>query len=240
MTIKAFALSFLVALALGGCATVSSSGTNDGPVQVVLNKSNTTGTHVAVMLPLGNEAFDSGGMDHIAALAAQLPGVTRVQIYDYYQTVAAAGGISADPATVKEVVIGFSCGANASPIVAAGANHKVDGVFVIQVSEWCGGTPLTGNVVRAQETYNPNCFDTGGLGCGKLVPGPDFDPSNLTFIERPDCHTCSDHDPDAINDIISAIRTVTSVNANRRMAAALGHRKGKPRVLVRYHGQTPY
>ena len=228
-TIAALAL----ALSLTACATAGS-----GPVSVVKNTSDTTGAHVAVMLPLGNESLDNGGMDHIAALTAQLPGVTRVVIYDYYQTQDAADAISADPPTVKEAVIGFSCGANASPVVAAGTNHRIGVVAVIQVSEWCGGVALTGNVARAQETYNPNCLDTGGLGCGKLVPGPNFNPSDLTFIERPDCHICSDHDPDAINDIVLAVKSVVNAPTARRFAAV--SRFGRVNVIIRYHGQKAY
>lgn len=193
------------------------------------------------MLPLGGESLDNGGMDQIAAKVANIPGVTKVTMYQYYATGAAAGAISADPPSVKEAVIGFSCGANASPVVAAGTRHRVDVVAVIQVSEWCGGTPLTANVARAQETYNPNCLDTGGLGCGRLVPGAGFDPANLTFIERPDCHTCSDHDPDAQQDIVQAVAAVASSSAKTRLRAALG--LGAPaaiRIITRYHGQRIY
>jgi hypothetical protein len=229
----------LLFLSLAGCAGIG--GGSQLPVSIVSDISNTTGTHVAVMLPLGNEALDNGGMDYIAALAAKIPGVTRVQIYDYYQTAAAANDIAADPPGVKEIVIGFSCGANASPDVAAGVTRPIAGVFVIQRSQWCGGDDLSANVLRAQETYNPNCLDTAGLGCAPLIPGPGFNSSNLTFIERPDCHICSDHDPDAVNDIISAIRSVTNESASRKMAAARGTRvPGSPHVLIRYHGQSIY
>ena len=220
---------------LGGCVPSSL------PVDLVSNISATTGTHVTALLPLGNESLDNGGIDHIAALTSQLPGVTRVAIYDYYQTQAAADAIDADPVSVKEAIIGFSCGANASPVLAAGVNHRVDVIAVIQVSEWCGITPLSGNVLRAQETYNPNCFDTGGLGCGKLVPGPQFNPSNLTFIERPDCHICSDHDPDAINDVVSAVAAVTNSSLSRRLKNTLGKRvPGVPNIIVRYHRQPAF
>lgn len=225
------------ALSLGGCA-----GTLVPAVEICATTPgcSMTGTHVEVLLPLGNEAFDSGGMDNIAALSAKVPGVTKVTIFDYYQTQDVVNDIDADPSAVKHIIIGFSCGANASPVVAAGTARKVY-VFVIQVSEWCGITPLTGNVVRAQETYNPDCFDTGGLGCGRLVSGPNFNPSNLTFIERPDCHVCSDHDPDAINDIIGAIKTVASPLASRRFGAAIGPRvPGAINVITRYRGQPAY
>jgi hypothetical protein len=220
---------------LGGCVPGSL------PVDLVKNISSTTGTHVTALLPMGNEVLDNGGIDNIAALLAQNPGITRVQIYDYYQTQAAADAISADLPTVKEAIIGFSCGANAAPVVAAGTPHLVDVIAVIQVSEWCGGTPLTNNVLRAQETYNPNCLDTGGLGCGKLVPGPDFNPSNLTFIERPDCHICSDHDPDAINDVVLAVKAVTNPIASHKLNTSLGKRApGATNTIVRYHGQSIY
>jgi len=220
--------TIFAALVLAGCATA--------PVIPVPDPSSTSGTHVYALLPLGGEAFDNGGMDNIAARVARIPSVTRVVIYQYTDTQSVANAISADPATVKEVVIGFSCGANHAPDVAAGTRHRIDLIAVIQVSEWCGGIPIPGNVLRAQETYNPNCADTGGLGCGRLVPGPGFNPANLTFIERPDCHTCSDHDPDAVNDIVRAVTVVTS--SGRKLAGISVF--GRPRVIVRYHGQSAY
>ena len=225
-------LPLTLALLVGGCGTM--------PVDLVSDTSNTSGTHVTALLPLGNETLDNGGIDHIAALTSQIAGVTRVQIFDYYQTQAAADAIDADPASVKEAIIGFSCGANASPVLADGVNHRVDVVAVIQVSEWCGITPLSGNVLRAQETLNENCWDTGGLGCGQLVPGPNFNPSNLTLINRPDCHICSDHDPDAVNDIVLAVKAVTSPAASRKFAAILGRPRGHINVITRYHGQPAY
>ncbi len=201
----------------------------------------TTGTHVAALLPLGGEAFDNGGMDQIAARVAGIPGITRVIIYQFTDTQSAAAAISADPPNVKEVVIGFSCGANHSPDVAALTRHRIDLVAVIQVSEWCDGSALGANVRRAQETYNPNCADTGGLGCGRLTPGPGFDPGNLIFIERPDCHTCSDHDLDAVSDIVLAVEAVVSPAAARRLTTRLG--VGVPaavRIITRHHGQRAY
>lgn len=227
--------------AIGVCAGIQQCLQPSTAVSTVLDTSATSGTHVHALLPLGNESLDNGGMDHIAALVAKISGVTRVDIFDYYQTQDVLNEIMATPTSVKQIIIGFSCGANASPVVAAAVPRRFDGVFIIQASDWCGGAPLSANVARAQETYNPNCLDTGGLGCKLLDMAPGFNPSNFTVIQRPDCHICSDHDPDAQQDIVSAIRSVTSQKASAASKLARGRSvPGAVHMLVRYHGQPAY
>lgn len=193
------------------------------------------------MRGLGGAAL-SPGVDQIAALVAKLPGVTQVQVYEYTQAAQIAAEVSAEPSTVKEVIGGYSCGANASPVAAAAASPRVIAmVAVIQASRWCGGTPLTPNVLKAQETYNPNCADTFGLGCKELDVGPGFDPANLTIIVRPDCHPCADVNPDAQNDIVLAVRSVTNASAAKKFAAVRGRRvPGAVNRIIRYRGQPVY
>ena len=238
------AAGVIIALALliflTSCATPGTGGASSA-VKIIIDTSEITGVHVRAMLPLGDEALDAGGMDTIASMVAQIPGVTKVEIVDYYQTQAAADEANAEASSVKEVFIGFSCGANAAPVVSAGVNRAVAGVFVIQASEWCGGGPLTPNVMHAQETYNPACPETLGLGCKLLDMASGFNAANFTVIDRPDCHTCSDHDPDAQNDIVLAVKAVANQASGRRMGAVLsGARSGSINVLVRYHGQSIY
>lgn len=194
-----------------------------------------TGTHVRLLRTMGGE-LASPGIDEIAAQEAKLPGVTLVKVYEYTQTQQVADEISAEPASVREVIEGGSCGANASPVAAAGTRHVIAMVAVIQASEWCGGlTPLGANVLAAQETYNPDCADTLGLGCAIMTTGPGFPPSRFTVIVRPDCHPCAFVNPDAQADMVDAVRSVTT--ASGRLALRVGKTPGRINFIVRHHGE---
>lgn len=229
-------LALALVLTVSGCAEVISAIPVPSPVIT-----STAGTHVRLMRGLGGAAL-SPGVDQIATLAAKVPGVTLVRVYEYTQAAQIAAEVSAEPLTVNEVIGGYSCGANSSPVAAAdAAKRRIEMVTVIQASLWCGGTPLTSNVMRAQETYNPNCLATGGLGCKELDVGPGFNPSNLTIIVRPDCHPCADVDPDAQNDMILAIRSVANAVASQKYGAARGARvPGAVNHVTRYRGQPLY
>lgn len=218
------------AVFLSGCA-----GTVVIPVP---HPSASSGTHVWEMRGMGPGIW-SEGMNEIGAQEAQIPGVTQVTLFDYSQTQAIADAINADPPNVREVIEGYSCGANASPVVGAGVTRHVDAIAVIQASEWCGGTYLTPNVGYVQETYNPYFIETFGLGAYQLQPGPNFNPNNVTYIVRPDCHPCADVDPDAQADLVAATRRV----AGNSLGAVMHLKRrvpGATNVLVRYHGQKPY
>lgn len=219
-----YAIAAIVAvLGLVGCAGMTP----------YLNGSATSGTHVYLMRGMGPSVW-SYGVDQIGAAAAKIPGVTKVAVYDYTQDQTIVDQIAADPPAVRVMVGGYSCGANTTTVVGAAVKRLIQMIAVIQASVWCGGTYLTPNVLKVQETYNPNFAETFGLGAYQLQPGPGFNPANLTLIDRPDCHPCADTDPDAQNDVLDAIREATVMPLSARFGAALG---AKPKMLVRYHNQ---
>ena len=225
-----FAMLFF---ALCGCADMVSSFRTTPASAVV-------GTHVRLMRGLGGAAL-SPGVDQIGAMAAKINGVTLVKVYDYTDTQQIADEVNAEPSSIKEVIGGYSCGANASPVAASGVRRTINMVAVIQASVWCGGVPLGKNVLAAQETYNPNCAQTAGLGCKLLDLGPGFNPSHFTVIDRPDCHPCADVDPNAQADIIAAIRSVTSPLASAKFSAARGISvPGAIHRITRHNGQSVY
>ena len=200
-----------------------------------------SGTHVRLMRGLGGAAL-SPGVDQIAASAAKIHGVTLVKVYEYTQTQQIADEINAEGLDIKEVIGGYSCGANASPVVASGVSRSIDMLTVIQASEWCGGVPIPKNVKRAQETYNPDCAQTAGLGCKELELGPGFNPANFTVIIRPDCHPCADVNPDAQADMLRAISSVanpapTTLAHSFLAPSRAPARKHQVNRVVLYHGQ---
>ena len=229
-----FSLSLLV-----GCATGSGGGTSSYGVTYYLNGSSTTGTHVYLERGLGGYALGPG-VDEIGQLAAKIPGVTRVVVTEYTQGQDIADLANQDPSSVAVVIGGSSCGANGAPGTAAAVARTVQMLPVIQASLWCGNFPIPKQVHKAQETYNPTCAQTAGLGCKLLEPGPGFNPANFTVIDRPDCHPCADTDPDAQNDMLDAIRSVTNKGASIRYGAVVKPKLSGIQHITRYHGQRIY
>lgn len=181
----------------------------------------------------GNWGGLAPGVDNIAALERRIPGVTSVRVFEYYQTQQIADEIVRTPLRVNVVIGGYSCGANSATVIASVMRRPVN-VEAIQASTWCGGVPLGAAVARAQETYNPQCLWTFGLGCKKYVAGPGFR-GQLLLVNRPDGHLKADDDPDAQADMV---RFVRAVEAQKLGAARI--RSSGVHEIVRYHGQRPY
>lgn len=230
----------LASLLLAACATTAQvGGQSPFGVTTYLNSNAAAGTHVYLERGLGGYALGPG-VDEIGVLATKVPGVTRVVVTEYTQGQAIADLANRDPLVVRIVIGGYSCGANGAPGTAAAVARPVDMLPVIQASLWCGDYPISRNVRKAQETYNPDCFQTAGLGCKLLSLGAGFDPANFTVIDRPDCHPCADTDPNAQNDMIDAIRSVTNSAASAKYGAVLGPKLHEIRRVTRYNGQRVY
>lgn len=199
-------------------------------------------TFVALMYGLGDNAFgSSAGIDTIAAEIATMPGVT-VKVYDYWQTQDIANDVMAAPAGTNIVIGGYSCGANSPTTIALGLNgHRKVNIVGIQESLWCGGYPLSPNILRAQETYASGfvgCLITLGFGCKPYVAGAGFK-GTLLLINRPDLHPEADLDTNAQTDVVDFVRSIANPAMGRHfrtLAPIVGH----VMVVVRYSGQRAY
>ena len=90
--------------------------------------------------------------------------------------------IKRQPDGTRILVVGYSLGANNAVLVANKTNY-IDSIIALQPSIFTSNTPLTGNVGRIVEIYNPNPWMTfGGMGSQKLV-GP-----NIEYITNNDSH----------------------------------------------------
>ena len=147
------------------------------------------GTRVWLMYGWGDNAFGtSSGIDEIAARARTIPGVTQVNVRNYWDTQTVYNEIMASPTSDRIVVGGYSCGLNAATVVARGlweSGRHVSTVVGIQQSVWCGGDALESNVKYGQGTYNADCRQTFGLGCKPLEAAPSF-MGKIVNINRPD------------------------------------------------------
>jgi hypothetical protein len=154
-----------------------------------------------------NWAGTSSGIDEIAARARTIPGVTQVNVRNYWETQRVYDEVVASPTSDRVVVGGYSCGLNAATVVARGlwqAGRTAHTVVGIQQSVWCGGDALESNVKYGQSTYNADCWDTGGLGCKPLEPAPSF-LGKIVNINRIQGHGAADNDPDTQQDVLKAI-----------------------------------
>lgn len=137
--------------------------------------------------------------------------------------------INAIPLSKMVIIIGDSCGASIGPFDAAAVHRPVTAVIGVQASYWCptvGSTdPVPSNVAYAEETYNPNCLETGWLGCRVYTASKS---TKLTLVQRYDYHP--DLQQDFFNDALDEVSLVLS------SSGAL-NRSGGTQVLIRHHGQ---
>jgi hypothetical protein len=172
------------------------------------------GTRVWLMYGWGDNAFGtSSGIDQIAAQARTIPGVTQVNVRNYWDTTTIYNEVMASPTGDRVVLGGYSCGLNSATVVARGlwqAYRHVSTVVGIQQSLWCGGDDLESNVRYGQSTYG-RCIRTFGLGCKKLKGAPSFQ-GHIANIFRPETHPEADNDPYAQRDVLRAI----ALTAKRR------------------------
>jgi hypothetical protein len=97
------------------------------------------------------------------------------------------------------------------------------------------------NIKLAQETYNPNWFETLGLGWAQYQPGPGFNPGHLLLVQRPDLHPYADLDPNALNDIFLAVKSLLNTGARDTYAFSKGPQApAAVNRVIRYNGQPLY
>ena len=165
-------------------------------------------TRVWLMYGWGdNFAGTSSGIDEIAARARTIPGVSQVNVRNYWETQRIFDEVMASPSSSRIVLGGYSCGFNSATVVARGlwqAYRTAHTIVGIQQSVWCGGDALESNVRYGQGTYNESCRATLGLGCKPLEGAPSF-AGQIRNIHRPDSHGAADNDPATQNDVLKAI-----------------------------------
>jgi len=106
----------------------------------------------------------------------------EVRTYLHQSWPSLVGEIDRQPPGTHTVIVGYSLGANSSVFVANKAKY-VDLIIALQPSMFSWNPPVTGNVGRMIEIYNPNPWMTfGGMGSNKLS-GP-----NIEYIANNDSH----------------------------------------------------
>lgn len=141
--------------------------------------------------------FFSTGVDAIARWARHTRGVTSVHVSDYRDTQAAYDFLRAQPSDHRIVVGGYSCGSNASLVVAGSLTRTVH-LAILQPSIWCGRYPATGNMRLLQNTYS---FGTLGLGAYT----PDGPAQQIINIDRRNAHLRGDNDRDSQRDVLAVV-----------------------------------
>jgi len=175
--------------------------------------------------------FLSSGIDTMARRIRALSGIGHVSTHDYRDTQNVYDQVLAAPPSDKKVLVGYSCGGNASLAVAQGLhrNNIPIHILAVQPSVWCGWyLPTTPNVRYAQDTYG-NCIQTLGLGCLQFYG----DAYRTVNIYRPDLHLQADTDPNSINDVVSATYCIST----GRCRPFVRHLHNTTSI-TRYSGQT--
>jgi hypothetical protein len=137
-------------------------------------------TFVGVLWPMFGPAPAVGLVELVAELK-MMPDV-EVSTYLHQSWPSLVQDIDRQPPGTHTVVVGYSLGANSSVFVANQAKH-VDLIVALQPSMLSWNPPVTGNVGRMIEIYNPNPWMTfGGMGSKKLVG------QNIEYIANNDSH----------------------------------------------------
>jgi hypothetical protein len=145
-------------------------------------------TFVGVLWPMFGPAAASGLVKLVDELKT-MPDV-EVRTYLHQSWPSLVGDIDRQPPGTHTVVVGYSLGANSSVFVANKAKY-VDLIIALQPSMFSWNPPITGNVGRMIEIYNPSPLMTfGGMGSKKLF-GP-----NIEYIANNDSHPAAQFNPE--------------------------------------------
>src|SRR6516165_5626052 len=154
-------------------------------------------TFIGVLWPL----FGALAAPGLVELVAELQSMPDVEVVTYWhpEWPSLVHDINHQPEGTHIIVIGYSLGANNAVLVANNTNY-IDSIIALQPSIFTSNTPLTGNVGRIVEIYDPNPWMTfGGMGSQKLIG------ANIEYIVNNDSHLGAPYNPEFRNLVKSEI-----------------------------------
>jgi len=145
----------------------------------------------------------------LVELVAELQSMPDVELVTYLhpQWSSLVDDINQQPKGTHILIIGYSLGANNAILVANNTNY-IGSIIALQPSIFTSNTPLTGNVGRIIEIYNPNPWMTfGGMGSQKLIG------SNIEYIVNNDSHLGAPFNSEFRNLVKSEIARLSAEQA---------------------------
>jgi hypothetical protein len=174
-------------------------------------------TFIGVLWPLFGPLAAPGLVEFVA----ELQSMPDVEVVTYWHTEwpTLVDDINHQPEGTRILVIGYSLGANNAVLVVNNTNY-IDSIIALQPSIFTSNTPLTGNVGRIVEIYNPNPWMTfGGMGSQKLIG------TDIEYIVNNDSHLKAPFNPEFRNLVKSEIARLSTEQlpdtAQAQMAKAL-------------------
>jgi len=159
-------------------------------------------TFIGVLWPLFGPLAAPGLVEFVAEIQS-MPDV-EVVTYWHPEWSSLVDDINRQSEGTRILVIGYSLGANNAVLVANNANY-IDSIIALQPSIFTSNTPLTGNVGRIFEIYNPNPLMTfGGMGSQKLIG------ANIEYIVNNDSHIGAPFNPEFRSLVKSEIARLSS------------------------------
>jgi hypothetical protein len=159
-------------------------------------------TFIGVLWPLFGPLAAPG----LVELVAELQSMPDVEVLTYWhpEWPSLVEDIKHQSAGTHILVIGYSFGANNAVLVANNTDY-IDSIIALQPSIFTSNTPLTGNVGRIVEIYNPNPLMTfGGMGSQKLIG------ANIEYIVNNDSHPRAPFSPEFRNLVKSEIARLST------------------------------
>jgi len=159
-------------------------------------------TFIGILWPLFGPLAAPG----LVELVAELQSMPDVEVVTYWHPdwSSLVDDINHQSEGTRILVIGYSLGANNAVLVANNTNY-IDSIIALQPSIFTSNTPLTGNVGRMVEIYNPNPLMTfGGMGSQKLIG------ANIEYIVNNDSHIGAPFNPEFRSLVKSEIARLSS------------------------------
>jgi len=159
-------------------------------------------TFIGVLWPLFGPLAAPG----LVELVAELQSMPDVEVVTYWhpEWPSLVDDINHQPEGTHIIVIGYSLGANNAVLVANNTNY-IDSIIALQPSIFTSNTPLTGNVGRIVEIYDPNPWMTfGGMGSQKLIG------ANIEYIVNNNSHPGAPFNPEFRNLVKSEIARLSA------------------------------
>ncbi len=165
--------------------------------------------YISAGLPLGNSLTAGGFLDTVAAIRSKYPQVTCRTYNNGYMN-STLTTLKLLPMGTKIILIGYSWGADNCSIIASRIGRTVDMIYALQPSVYYPTTPIGSNVLEATCVYNPNWFETFGLGFERFKLASGNTKTKFSLVTTSDSHPGVQYDLKYRQQILDGVGRVVN------------------------------
>lgn len=164
--------------------------------------------YISAGLGLGNSLTSGGFLDTVAAIRSKYPQV-ECHTYNNGYMNSAITKLRSLPMSTRIILLGYSWGADNTSIIASRLG-RVDMIYALQPSVYYPTTPIGPNVLEATCVYNPNWFETFGLGFERFKLASGNTKTKFNLITTSDSHPSVQYDLKYRQQILDGVGRVVN------------------------------